>query len=356
MLPNEARLLRALAREGLSVTHDGPVYTVRLTAEPGSPAAEILLPAELPLESKAVKQLAELAAVRDPHGRGHVCRVCATPDFHPGDSGVTIGSVVETDGLLIPAGTDINCGMRLHVVDMPLERFLSRKASFVEKMKGDYLLGTRDVGMTADAMGQMFEYGLPAWAARMQDEPLGRMKLADWKQVSQETLGNDLHNDDGQTFSRVYSEGSMVGSCGWAPPGLVPEDGSNVRDDGLATIGKGNHFVEVQVDDLVHEGLQHVAEVWTLFGQPLDGLPKAPLRPAATRNARHKRHQVDNQVGSIGDELQKPGANAHPLIIARMSARNSGISDAMRIRALRSSEEEAAFAAGAGSSILGLPP
>ena len=51
---------------------------------------------------------------------GSVCRACATPDFHPGDAGGAIGSVVETSGQVIPAavGSNINCGMRFHVADL----------------------------------------------------------------------------------------------------------------------------------------------------------------------------------------------------------------------------------------------
>ena len=189
MQPNEKRLFRALAREGLSVTHEGSVYTVRLASDPDAPATEILLPSELPLEVKAVKQLAALAAVRHPDG-GRVHRVIATPDFHPGDSGIAIGSVVATRGfpvadLAIPAavGTDINCGMRLHITDLTLDGFLSRKSAFVEKMKGDYFLGTRDVGMTGSSMVSIFRDGLPEWAERQQRDSIGRMKGVDWKQV-----------------------------------------------------------------------------------------------------------------------------------------------------------------------------
>lgn len=250
MQPDERRLLRALAREGLTVTHSGSVYTVRLTTDPSAPAAEILLPSELPLEAKAVKQLAQLASAHHPDGGG-VCRVCATPDFHPGDAGVAIGSVVESENILIPAGTDINCGMRLHVTDLSLDSFLAKKAAFVEKLKGDYLLGTRDVGMSASAMAAMFTHGIPAWAHEAKREPLGRMSLVDWDQVFREAMSDDLVDGLGRPFPRVYGQGSLHGSCGWAPPDLVPEDGSPVRDDGLATVGRGNHFVEVQVVDEV---------------------------------------------------------------------------------------------------------
>lgn len=70
------------------------------------------------MEAKALKQLANLANVRHPQG-GCVCRTCATPDFH---AGVAIGSIVETAGMVIPAavGSDINCGMRLHVADLSI--------------------------------------------------------------------------------------------------------------------------------------------------------------------------------------------------------------------------------------------
>ncbi|MEG4217720.1 RtcB family protein [Microcoleus sp. Pol14C6] len=89
--------------------------------------AEVLLPEDFPVEAKALKQLANLANVRHPQG-GCVCRA-ATPDFHPGDAGVAIGSIVETVGMVIPAaiGSDINCGMRLHVADLSIEQFLSQR-------------------------------------------------------------------------------------------------------------------------------------------------------------------------------------------------------------------------------------
>jgi tRNA-splicing ligase RtcB len=252
MSTDDRRLLRALQRQGLHVTHEGSVYTVRLTATPDAPAADILLPASLPLEAKAARQLADLAAVHHPHG-GRVCRVCATPDFHPGDSGVAIGSVLETEGVVLPAavGVDINCGMRLHAVDLPLDRYLAHKARLVELLTGDYLLGTRDVAMTASAMGALFGHGLPAWIDEVARRPLARMRSADWGQVRAETTDPSLVDDHGVPFPRVFAAGALRGDVGWAPPGLVPAAGV-VRDPGLATVGRGNHFVEVQVvDELV---------------------------------------------------------------------------------------------------------
>ncbi len=71
------RLLRALERQGLDVSYNNCIYSVRLVNSPDAPVAEVLLPEGFPVEAKALKQLANLASVRHPSG-GCVCRACAT--------------------------------------------------------------------------------------------------------------------------------------------------------------------------------------------------------------------------------------------------------------------------------------
>ncbi|WP_416211987.1 RtcB family protein [Nostoc sp. DedSLP04] len=237
--------MRALERQGLDVTYNNRTYSVRLVNSPDAPVAEVLLPEDFPVEAKALKQLANLASVRHPSG-GCVCRACATPDFHPGDAGVAIGSVVETVGQVIPGavGSDINCGMRLHVVDLTIDEFLAKRDQFVERMKGDYFFGTRDVTMTAQAMRSLFQYGVPGWLDAMLDEPTGSVIKSDLSQLAQES-------------ERIFLDGSMDGDWKLAPEELVPDAGL-VRDGGLATIGGGNHFVEVQrVDKVENRPLAH---------------------------------------------------------------------------------------------------
>ncbi|HLK99479.1 MAG TPA: RtcB family protein [Myxococcaceae bacterium] len=232
MQPNLNRLLRALAREGLEVTYDGRLYSVRLMGDANAPPAEVLLPPDLPVEGKAFRQLANLAALKHPGG-GSVLRVRATPDFHPGDSGVAIGSVLHTRGLVVPGavGTDINCGMRLHVADLGVDTFLSRRDDFVERMKGHYFFGTRDVAMSSRAAEALLRDGLPGWLLETMEQPLGCASRADLAQLDAES-------------TRVYLGGALQGDASWAPSGLVKP--GVVRDAGLATIGGGNHFVEVQ--------------------------------------------------------------------------------------------------------------
>ncbi|MEH2182073.1 RtcB family protein [Nostoc sp.] len=251
---NLKRLLRALERQGLDVTYNNRTYLVRLVNSPDAPVAEVLLPEDFLVEAKALKQLANLASVRHPSG-GCVCRACATPDFHPGDAGVAIGSVIETVGQIIPGavGSDINCGMRLHVVDLTIEEFLTKRDQFVEKMKGDYFFGTRDVTMTAQAMQALFQYGVPGWLDTMLDKPTGSVIKSDLQQLAQESDG--FANAKGE---RIFLGGSMDGNWKLAPEELVPDAGL-VRDGGLATIGGGNHFVEVQrVDKVENRPLAHV--------------------------------------------------------------------------------------------------
>jgi tRNA-splicing ligase RtcB len=237
MQPQERRLFRALARQGLVVTRDGPVTRVQLAAEPEAPPAEILLPSTLPLEAKAALQLAQLAAVHHPDG-GRPCRVCATPDFHPGDSGIAIGSVVESEDVLVPqaVGTDINCGMRLHTLDLTADRFLAHKPELVRRLTGDYLLGTRDLALRRDAAEAMFQSGLPDWLEAVRRAPLGNLARFDLSRIERE-------------LSQVFASGSLPGDLQWVPPELMGHE--ELREDGLGTIGRGNHFVEIGVVDQI---------------------------------------------------------------------------------------------------------
>jgi tRNA-splicing ligase RtcB (3'-phosphate/5'-hydroxy nucleic acid ligase) len=244
---NLPRLLRALSRQGLQVSYQDRIYSVRLHNSLDSPIAEVLLPEELPVEGKALKQLANLATISHPLG-GQITRICATPDFHPGDAGVAIGSIIQTQNMVIPAaiGSDINCGMRLHVADLSLKEFLSKRTHFVELMKGDYFLGTRDVSMDAQTARGMFQHGILGWLEGMSTKPMGSVAKADFAQLWQEC-------------EKVYLSGSLNGSIKYAPSELIPETGI-VRDGELATIGGGNHFVEIQVVEQVED--THSAYAW----------------------------------------------------------------------------------------------
>ncbi len=248
---NPQRIFRALSKQGLDVSYDQSVYKVRLkTASTEVPTAEILLPPDLPVEGNAFLQLAQIATIHHPLG-GHNCgvrRVLATPDFHHGDSGVPIGSVVMTEGMVAPSlvGKDIGCGMRLHLMDLDVGEFKSNRDKLVEKLKGDYFFGTRDVVQSTAVQIAMFNEGLLGWTYSQEKNPLGCVSASDWGQLNGE-------------IEKVFGLGSMKGNTRWIPDNLIPPEGS-VRDPGLATIGGGNHFVEIQVI----EEIEDASAAWEL--------------------------------------------------------------------------------------------
>jgi len=229
------RILRALAREGLDVQKDGPYWRVR---RPGDPRfAEALLPEGFRPEAKALRQLADLAGVTHPDG-GYVTRAAATPDLHPGDGGIAIGSVVETEGMIIPqaVGGDINCGMRLHVADLAVDDLRARRDDLVGALSGDFFGGTRDIPLRSDDLRALFHEGLTGWLLSVGQDPQGLVAAMDLDQIEAE-------------LPRIVAGGSMDGHAAWAPEKLLAAD--VVRDGALATIGGGNHFVELQVVEAV---------------------------------------------------------------------------------------------------------
>ena len=234
------RIQKALARQGLEITQQGPIYRVKGVTEPHAPVAEVLLPEGFPLEGKALAQLSRFAAVRHPSGAS-VCHTCATPDIHPGTL-VPVGAVIASSNLVIPQaiGTDINCGMRLHVADLGVDAFLAKKEAFVERLRGDLLLGTRDLPMSTDAIRSMFDDGAAGWLDRVRRRPLGALARCDLAELDRER-------------DRIYGGGTSRGNARWAPSGLLPETRDVVRDPSLGTVGGGNHFVEVQVVDAVED-------------------------------------------------------------------------------------------------------
>ncbi|WMW81702.1 RtcB family protein [Undibacterium cyanobacteriorum] len=180
------RLAKALASHGIEAQRDGNIIKVRsLVAR--DVHAEILLPESLPLEAKAVSQLLDFAGVWHPDG-GHVCRACATPDFHPSTL-VPVGSVLVTShDFVIPqaVGTDINCGMRLHVIDLSLEEFLSKKAELVRLLKLDLLEGQRNLPTTPESMRALFNDGLSAFWTHTKRVPQCLFAQVDFQEVERE--------------------------------------------------------------------------------------------------------------------------------------------------------------------------
>jgi tRNA-splicing ligase RtcB (3'-phosphate/5'-hydroxy nucleic acid ligase) len=232
-MSNKTRLQRAFARSHIDLRYEDGIYTVRNEAA----EATILLPASLPLEEKAVKQLLAFASVKTPQGDAAVCAACATPDFHPGAI-APVGAIVATPtDVVIPAaiGTDINCGMRLLTTGMSLAQLAPRKSQLIARLQSVLLENERNVPMHTQAFKSLFDVGPLAFIDMIRPEGL-------WGTVDRDRLVEEL--------SRCIGLESMTAHSRHAPDAFV--GGRDVfRDPCLGTPGAGNHFVELQVVDKV---------------------------------------------------------------------------------------------------------
>jgi tRNA-splicing ligase RtcB len=235
------RALKALAREGFSVHKDGPVFSVA-HRDHGDLRARVLLPEGFDLDKKALAQLCAFAGASHPAG-GRVYEACATPDFHPGAL-VPVGAVIATTlDMVIPQaiGTDIQCGMRMHVLDLDLDAFLARKKQWIELLTGDLLLGTRDLPMRVATVRAMLDGGVMAWLESTRSAPLGMLARARFDQLDRE-------------LERSFGLGSDTGDADYAPQDLLPDERDVVRDSFMGTMGGGNHFVELQLVEEIADG------------------------------------------------------------------------------------------------------
>lgn len=227
------RLQKALRRQGILVEREAGVYTL---TNPYA-QARVLLPESVPLEEKAVRQLLDFASVQIPGAEGHVCRACATPDFHPG-SIAPVGSIVATTpDLVIPAipGTDINCGMRLLTTGLRLSAVLPRQRELLRELQRMLLEDGRNLPLPASAFVALFDQGAQAFLQELPHEGL-------WARVDRARLERELQACIGLS--------EFGGGVRHAPSALVHRR-ETIRDPGLGTIGSGNHFVELQVVDKV---------------------------------------------------------------------------------------------------------
>jgi len=237
---NHLRLQRAFARNGIALSYRDGIYHVHNEAA----QASILLPASLPLEEKAVRQLLDFAAVRAGDGSAGVCKACATPDFHPGAI-APVGTVVATSpDFVIPSsvGTDINCGMRLLTTGLNLGQLAPHKEALLKRLTRSLLDNGRDVPVSTRAFVALFDDGPDAFLDRL--DPLGL-----WAQCDRERLHEEV--------ARCVGLASFAGHSRHVPQAYRTDTHAVFRDPSLGTPGAGNHFVELQVVDAVLD--RHVA-------------------------------------------------------------------------------------------------
>lgn len=231
-----SRLEKAFLRKNIQLSRTNNI--IRMTRQLDQTSADILLPADFPLEEKAVTQLLNFASVHSPDAHGHVCKACATPDFHPG-SIAPVGSIVATTSdFVIPAaiGTDINCGMRLLTTGLSLNQVEDKKSLLESQLTRVLLQNERNVPMSALSFALLFNEGALSCIESLCHEGI-------WDKVDRERLSREVSASIGLS--------EFTGTTQYAPEALLQEKRALFRDPNLGTTGSGNHFVELQVVDSI---------------------------------------------------------------------------------------------------------
>lgn len=206
----------------------GPV-TYEAPSSPGSGVGARIFADEILFEQisgdRSIEQLLNVATLP-----GAVDPVIGMPDMHEG-YGFPVGGVAATalpDGVISPGGIgfDINCGVRLLASGGRREHVGSIERLVHELMRS-----------------------IPAGFGRH-----GRLELTDRQMTDVLCRGAGAVVHGHGLGDSVDLERTEAGGClGDAAPDRVSERAKQRGRDQLGTLGGGNHFLEVQVVDAVHD-------------------------------------------------------------------------------------------------------
>ena len=182
------------------------------------------------MEDSAVQQLRDAASLEP------VVAICATPDIHQG-YGVPIGCVMGMDGAIMPAavGYDINCGMRM--ITTPLSRGEVDVKSLIGSIARDIPLGEgkHNIRLTHEALERVLRRGVPAVAELLDELP--------------QRIGEAFDAEEFQRDLQAHEDGgSLAGD-----PAAISQRAYERGAGQLATLGGGNHFIELQYVEQIYD-------------------------------------------------------------------------------------------------------
>ena len=188
---------------------------------------------------RSLEQLTNAASLPEVIGE-----VWGMADFHQG-YGFPIGSVVATDvengGVISPGGVgfDINCGVRLCSIDLGLEDLVH----LTRKKSGS---GSKEFGNRLKARIPAGETGKGGF--KLSPHDLESILAEGAKGAAEIGIG---HDDD---LSRMEMKGNLGGDAN-----SISEIAKRRGLSALGSIGRGNHFLEIQVvDEIIDERAANV--------------------------------------------------------------------------------------------------
>lgn len=161
--------------------------------------------------------------------------VLATPDIHVG-FGVPIGCIFATPNLISPCavGYDINCGMRLMTTPLTRAQFDAPAVARAIARRIPLGEGKHNIAVTPAQLDAVLHVGLAAVPA-----------LADKNAAVAAAFAPDEFAHDGV---RVEDNGSLPGD-----PAAVSARAKERGGSQLASLGGGNHFIELQYVETVFD-------------------------------------------------------------------------------------------------------
>jgi tRNA-splicing ligase RtcB len=183
---------------------------------------------------------------------GSLAAIVLTPDFHRG-SGIPVGTVADARGFVVPAavGNDVCCGMRLLVTDVRRGELRPHQKAFEQRLRAIFFQGQRDIPMSPRQREALLRDGLFGLLETMADNAGTGL----WKYYDPAAEAADLE--------RVHFNGVLPAKDTFAFASFIQASGNrDGRDLQIGSVGGGNHFVEVQAVDEIHDGA--TAHSWGL--------------------------------------------------------------------------------------------
>ncbi|MFI6519326.1 RtcB family protein [Spirillospora sp. NPDC050679] len=213
---------------------------------------EVCAGPDVPLEPAAVDEVLALLETADTLERlsrggppARITRVALTPDLHKG-AGIPIGTVVETEHALLPqaVGNDVNCGMRLEVTSLSADRVRPGLDGLERRLRRLFFEGGRRIALTPAQREGLLRDGLP-----------GLLLTGDtpWQGLAP--------TDADDAVDRAHASGFPTGGAE-AFADWIGSAGGASHDSVIGGIGGGNHFVELQYVEAVHDAA--AAHAWGL--------------------------------------------------------------------------------------------
>jgi tRNA-splicing ligase RtcB len=178
-----------------------------------------------------------------------VTRVALTPDFHKG-AGIPIGTVIETEGALIPqaVGNDVNCGMRLEVTALRAEQVRPRLDALERRLRHLYFEGGRRIALSAAQREALLRDGLTGLLGARREATDGL-----WRHVRPE----DAEDARDRLHAPSHPTTTADAFADW-----IRSAGGTSHDSVIGSVGGGNHFAELQYVSAVHD--PQAAYAWGL--------------------------------------------------------------------------------------------